>query len=50
MLLRPWRARRRDTAESLRGNWLFVPESEAADLEERDTYWIHDLGGADRQG
>ena len=44
MLLRLEGVTDRDTAESLRGTWLFVPESEAADLEE-DTYWIHDLIG-----
>lgn len=44
MLLRLEGVTDRDTAESLRGNWLFVPESEAADLDE-DTYWIHDLVG-----
>jgi 16S rRNA processing protein RimM len=42
----------RSTAESLRGNWLFIPEVDATALEE-DTFWIHDLVGmevVDRSG
>ncbi len=34
----------RTQAEELRGQWLFIPESEAVGLEE-DTYWIHDIVG-----
>lgn len=34
----------RNGAEALRGQWLFVPETEAAKLEE-DTYWVHDIIG-----
>jgi 16S rRNA processing protein RimM len=34
----------RDAAEELRGLWIFVPESEAIELEE-DTYFIHDIVG-----
>jgi 16S rRNA processing protein RimM len=34
----------RTAAERLRGLWLFVPESEAAELAD-DVYWIHDIIG-----
>lgn len=34
----------RNEAEALRGQWLFVPETEAIALEE-DTYWVHDIVG-----
>ena len=34
----------RDEAETLRGQWLFVPEEEAVELE-ADTYWVHDIVG-----
>ncbi len=34
----------RDTAEALRGEWLFVPESEAVQLE-ADSYWVHEIIG-----
>ena len=34
----------RTAAERLRGLWLFVPESEAAELAE-GFYWIHDIIG-----
>lgn len=38
----------RTDAESLRGNWLFIPEENAAPLGE-DEYWIHDLVGMEVQ-
>lgn len=44
MLLRLAGVESREAADALRGNWLFVPEDEAAELDE-DTYWIHDLIG-----
>ncbi len=34
----------RTEAEELRGEWLFIREQEAADLEE-DTYFVHDIIG-----
>jgi 16S rRNA processing protein RimM len=34
----------RDTAETLRGLWIFIPEDEAVELEE-DTYFVHDMIG-----
>lgn len=34
----------RTEAEELRGEWLFIHEEEAADLEE-DTYFVHDIIG-----
>jgi 16S rRNA processing protein RimM len=34
----------RNAAEEVRGLWLFVPEAEAAALEEGE-YWIHDIIG-----
>lgn len=34
----------RTAAESLRNLWLFVPEADAAELEE-GVYWIHDIIG-----
>jgi 16S rRNA processing protein RimM len=34
----------RTAAESLRGQWLFVPEDDAAELEE-GAYWVHDILG-----
>lgn len=34
----------RTAAEQLRGLWLFMPERDAADLEE-GAYWIHDIIG-----
>lgn len=34
----------RNDAETLRNQWLFVPESDAVELE-ADTYWVHDIIG-----
>lgn len=34
----------REAAEALRGQWLFVHQDDAAQLDE-DTYWIHELIG-----
>jgi 16S rRNA processing protein RimM len=34
----------RTAAEELRGAWLFVPEDDAAELDE-DTYFVHDIIG-----
>ena len=34
----------RPAAEELRGEWLYIPEEEAKELEE-GVYWIHDLLG-----
>lgn len=34
----------RDEAESLRGQWIFVPETEAIELED-GAYWVHDIIG-----
>lgn len=34
----------RQAAEGVRGTWLFLPEADAAELDE-DTFWIHDLLG-----
>lgn len=34
----------RNEAELLRGQWIFIPETEAVDLE-ADTYWVHDIVG-----
>lgn len=34
----------RDEAEALRGQWLFVDEEDAVELED-DTYWVHDIVG-----
>lgn len=34
----------RQAAEALRGTWLYLPEADAAELDE-DTFWIHDLLG-----
>jgi 16S rRNA processing protein RimM len=34
----------RDEAEALRGEWIYIPESEAAALE-ADTYFIHQIIG-----
>lgn len=34
----------RNEAETLRNQWLFVPEDEAVELE-ADTYWVHDIIG-----
>ncbi|MCU0554709.1 MAG: ribosome maturation factor RimM, partial [Syntrophales bacterium] len=34
----------RTEAESLRGEWLYVPETAAAALDEH-TYWVHDILG-----
>jgi len=34
----------RQAAEALRGMWIFLPEADAAELDE-DTFWIHDLLG-----
>lgn len=34
----------RNDAEALRGQWLFVPETEATALDE-DVYWVHDIIG-----
>ena len=38
----------RTQAEALRGQWLFIQEQDAADLEE-GAYWIHDIIGMDVQ-
>jgi len=32
----------REQAEAVRGQWVFVPEENAQELDE-DTYWIHDI-------
>lgn len=34
----------RESAEDLRGLWVFIPEDEAVDLDE-DTYFVHDIIG-----
>jgi 16S rRNA processing protein RimM len=34
----------RESAEELRGLWVFIPEEEAVELEE-DTYFVHDIVG-----
>lgn len=34
----------RNDAETLRGQWLFVHEDDAVELDE-DTYWVHDIIG-----
>lgn len=34
----------RNEAEAMRNQWLFVPESEAVELE-ADSYWVHDIIG-----
>lgn len=34
----------RNSAESLRGQWLFIAEEDAVPLEE-DTYWVHEIIG-----
>lgn len=34
----------RTQAEELRGLWIFIPEAEAADLDD-DTYFVHDIIG-----
>lgn len=34
----------RNDAETLRNQWLFVPEDDAVELE-ADTYWVHDIIG-----
>jgi 16S rRNA processing protein RimM len=36
--------RDRNSADELRGLWLFVPEDEAAELEE-NSFWVHDILG-----
>lgn len=35
----------RTAAEAARGEWLFIPNQDAAELEE-DTYYVHDIVGA----
>lgn len=35
----------RTAAEAARGTWLFIPNQDAAELEE-DTYYVHDIVGA----
>jgi 16S rRNA processing protein RimM len=35
---------RREQAEALRGQWLFVPEEDATNLEE-GAYWVHEIIG-----
>lgn len=35
---------RRETAEALRGQWLFINETEAVPLES-GSYWVHDIVG-----
>ena len=44
MLVRFVGINRREEAEALRGQWIFLHESEAKDLAD-DIYWIHDLVG-----
>ncbi len=44
MLIRFVGVNQRSEAEALRGNWLFVSESDAMALDE-GIYWIHDLIG-----
>ncbi len=44
MLVRFVGVNQRSEAENLRGNWLFVSESDAMELDE-GIYWIHDLIG-----
>jgi 16S rRNA processing protein RimM len=39
---------RREEAEQLRGQWLFVPEEAAVALAE-DTYWVHEIIGLEVQ-
>src|SRR5690606_11663506 len=34
----------RNAAEGLRNQWLFIPDSDAVELED-DTYWVHDIVG-----
>jgi 16S rRNA processing protein RimM len=34
----------RNEAEALRGHWLFIPETEAVQLED-GSYWVHDIIG-----
>lgn len=38
----------RNDAETLRNQWLFVPEDDAVELE-ADTYWVHDIIGLQAQ-
>jgi 16S rRNA processing protein RimM len=44
LLLRLEEIEDRNAAEDVRGLWLYVPEAEAAELEEGQ-YWIHDIIG-----
>jgi 16S rRNA processing protein RimM len=44
LLLRLEGVQSREEAEALRGEWLFVPETEAVELEE-GAYWVHDIIG-----
>ncbi|MDQ3247694.1 MAG: ribosome maturation factor RimM [Chloroflexota bacterium] len=34
----------REAAEALRGQWLFIAEADAVELEQ-DSYWVHDIVG-----
>ena len=44
MLLRLDRVEDREAAESLRGQWLLIPEEESMALDD-DTFWVHDIIG-----
>jgi 16S rRNA processing protein RimM len=44
LLLRLEDVQSREEAEALRGEWLFVPETEAVELE-AGAYWVHDIIG-----
>ncbi len=35
----------RTKADTLRGRWIFVPETEAVTLDDEDTYWVHEIIG-----
>ncbi|MDI9548979.1 MAG: ribosome maturation factor RimM [Chloroflexota bacterium] len=48
MLVRFEGATDRTAADGLRGQWLFIEEQDAAELEE-GVYWIHDIIGMDVQ-
>ncbi|MEZ4833638.1 MAG: ribosome maturation factor RimM [Caldilineaceae bacterium] len=38
----------REEAEALRGNWIFIAEEDAAELDE-DTYYVHQIVGLTAQ-
>jgi 16S rRNA processing protein RimM len=44
MLVRFEHITSRDEAEALRGTWIFIPEEDAAELED-DTYYVHQIIG-----